>query len=77
MLDSLSDGSPVSVPYFLVSEWTSGFKNETHRVRVGSDALGGYEELMRRDGMGRDGMTRTSLFLSFLLHVCTLHCHGG
>lgn len=31
MLDSLSNGSPVSVPYSLVSEWTSGFKNEMHR----------------------------------------------
>ena len=36
MLDSLSDGSPVSVPYSLVSEWTSGFKNETRRGPLNS-----------------------------------------
>ena len=36
MLDSLSDGSPVSVPYFLVSQWTSGFKNETRRGSLNS-----------------------------------------
>jgi serine/threonine protein kinase len=36
VLDSLSDGSPVSVPYSLVSQWTSGFKNETHRGSLNS-----------------------------------------